>query len=66
MIVFVIVVVIVFVIVLWDRIQLRSLPPRSGSTFLLCARSAQANSSIYIYIIINTENTIRGSVSEQK
>ena len=39
---------IVFVIVLWDRIRLRSLPPHSGSTFLLCARSAQANSSMFI------------------
>ena len=43
----------VFVIVLWDRIQLRSLPPHSGSTFLPCARSAQANSSIYIYMYVH-------------
>ena len=37
-IVFVIVFVIVLVIVLWDRTHLRSLPPYSSSTLLLCVR----------------------------
>ena len=57
---FVILFVIAFVIVLWDRIFLGSLPPYSSSTFLLCARSAQANSSIYINTHLHMSVSHRG------